>query len=417
MRPRNIVLLVLGGIALVFVLVSAASIFETNTAGYFQVKQAAITGTLTCRMEPGTYLQMFGDIHTYPEASTFYFTADHETGEKKDQSLPTRFNDGAKAMVSGSVRIILPTNCHDLVLLHRKFKSTRGVIDKLVLPAVRKALFNTGPHMSAAESFAERRGEFAALVEDQLINGTILVSKRQELQPDPITGEMKKVWVLNKKSCADHKHKLCINGYWRDRAAFHEFGVRVTNLVIDRINYSKSVLAQIEAQRKARMDIITQQAQAKQAEARASKAVAEAKAQIAETRAREEVAKTQRVVKAEADKAEAVLKAQKRKEVAELDAQAAALEKKANILRGEGEGSRRRAIMAADGALSKKLKALVAIHQNYASALASAKPGALVPQTVVGSSGGKTSSASDLINLLLAKTAKDLSLDLSAKAK
>jgi len=414
MKTRTIVMIASAIIILVVLITSAGGLFETNSAGYLQVKQAAITGNLTCRLEPGMYGQFFGDVHTYPEATTFFFTADHETGEKRDQSLPTRFNDGAAARVSGSVRIILPTNCADLVKLHRKFKSARGVSEKLVLPAVRKALFTTGPHMSAAESYAARRGEFASLVEDQLVNGTILVKKKQEMRPDPITGEPKKVWVLVQKECSNVKHKNCIGGLWRDPSAFHEFGVKITNLVIDKITYSKSVVNQIETQRKARMNIITKEAQAKEAEARAAKAAAEAKAQIAETRAVEEVSKTKRVVKAEADKAEAVLQAQKKKEVAQLDLAAAAMEKKAQILRGEGEAAKRRLIMQADGALSLKLQALRAIHKSYAQALAKAQPGALVPQTVIGSN-NKSSAATDLISLLLAKTAKEVSVDLSSK--
>lgn len=416
MKIRTIIILACAGIAAIVLLTSASGIFETNSAGYLQVKQAAVTGTLTCRLEPGMYFQNFGDIHTYPEATTFHFTADTETGEKRDQSLPTMFNDGAAARISGSVRIILPTTCQELVKLHRKFKSSRGVEKKLILPAVRKALFNTGPHMSAAESYAERRGEFASLVEDQLVNGTILVSKKQEERPDPITGEMKSVWVLVKKSCDDVKNKNCIGTFWRDPSAFREFGVHVTNLVIDKIRYSQKVLGQIETQRKARMDIITQQAQARQAEARAEKAKAEAKAKIAETRAKEEVAKTQRTVKAEADKVEAVLQAQKKKEVAQLEMEAAAMERKANILRGEGEATRKKLIMQADGALTKKLDALRAIHKYYADALSKAQPGALVPQTVIGGGGGK-SSAQNLIDMLLVKTAKDLNVSTSTNAK
>lgn len=412
MKVRTIVILISIFVLLIVFISSVGGLLETNSAGYLQVKQAAVSGNLTCRLEPGMYGQFFGDIHTYPEATTFFFTADHETGEKRDQSLPTRFNDGAEGKVSGSVRIILPTNCDDLVKLHRKFKSARGVEEKLILPAVRKALFNTGPHMSAAESYAARRGEFAILVEDQLVNGTILVTKKQETQPDPITGEMKNIWVLEKKECNNVKDSHCINGFLRDKSAFHEFGVRVTNLVVDKISYSKSVIDQIETQRKARMDIITQEAQARQAEARASRASAEARAKIAETRAVEEVAKTERVVKAEADKAEAILQAQKKKEVAQLDLDAASMEKKAQILRGEGEAAKRRLIMQADGALSIKLEALKEIHSNYAVALGNASPGALVPQTVIGGGEGKNSSVIDLINLLLAKTAKDISVDL-----
>ena len=187
-------------------------------------------------MEPGVYGQLFGDIHTYPEADTFFFTADKETGANRNQSLPTRFNDGAKAQVSGSLRIILPRDCESVVKLHRKFHSMDGVMFKLVLPAVRKALFSTGPHMSAGESYAERRGEFAMLAEDQLRYGVIMVDKHQEERPDPITGEPKMVWRLTRRTCAQESQN-CIGGFVRDPAAFTQFGVGIANFVIDGIQY------------------------------------------------------------------------------------------------------------------------------------------------------------------------------------
>lgn len=406
---------VLSIVCLCFILILGDSLFETNMAGYVQVKQAAVTGTLSCKLEPGMYWQGFGDIHTYAEASTFFFTVDKETGEPIDQSLPTRFNDGTQAKISGSVRILLPqTDCEKLISVHRKFKSMRGVMNKLVRPAVRKALFSTGSHMSAAESYAERRGEFAALVEDQLINGSIKTDKQKTEKSDVITGKLKVVWETRKITCTEEDGLYCVAGYSRDIAAFQQFSITVTNFVVDAINYPGPVIAQIERQRKARMDIITQQAEAKQAEARASKAKAEAEAAIAETRATEEVAKTQRIVKAEADKAEAVLNAQKKKEVAALEKDAAEFEKKKLILQGEGEATKKRLVMQADGALEMKLRTLEVINKNYAQALASASPGALVPYISMGSS-GKSGSANDLIQLLTARTAKQLSIDMSVR--
>jgi regulator of protease activity HflC (stomatin/prohibitin superfamily) len=409
-------MLIVGVIAAVILALSGSGLFETNRAGQIQVKQAILTGNMTCKTTPGTYVQMFGEIHTYDEATTFYFTADSETGENKDQSLSTRFNDGSKAKVSGSVRIILPKSCTALVELHKKFRGEPGVLEELVLPAVRKALFNTGPHMSAAESYAQRRVEFAALLEDQLTNGVIMINKRREKQPDLITGEEKEVWVVTKRKC-DKEGGKCIEGYIRDPSAFHRFRITATNLAIDKITYSKKVIKQIEQQRQARMDIITQQAQAKRAEARASKAEAEAKAQIAETRAEEEVEKTKRIVKAEADKKEATLLAEKRRDVSTLDIQTATAEKKANILRGEGEAARKRLVMAADGALEQKLKAWLSAQKAFASAIKQAKPGAIVPQVVMGGGGGGAGGnpMNTLFGVWAAKAAKDLSLDLSHK--
>ncbi len=402
--------LVILAIVAIVVITTSRQIFETNKAGNLQVKQAAIKGTLTCRLEPGMYGQMFGDIHTYKEAETFYFTADKETGERKNQALPTRFNDGAKAQVSGSLRVILPQNCEQLVKIHRKFRNMQYVMDKLVLPAVRKALFSTGPHMSAGESYAERRGEFASLAEDQLHDGVIRVDKHKIKRPDPITGEIKEIWVLNKISCSNESVK-CIGGYLRDVSAFTEFGISITNFVIDGIQYPKAVLAQIETQRSARMNVITQQAQAREAEARASKADAEALAKVAETRAIEEVRKTEITVRAEAQR-----------EKARLAMEAAVFTKKEQILLGEGEARRKELVITADGALAQKLEALVTINKNYADAYAHRQ----VPKMIFGSGGNggregtitnTDTSTMDFINIMKVYTAKELAVDMNIMKK
>lgn len=408
--PRKIFILVGASIGAILLLFSAGSLVETNTAGNVQVKQAAITGELTCKLDPGMWAQMFGTIHTYKEASTFHFSA---TSERGDGSLPTRFADATKAQVSGTVRVLLPvTDCDSLIQIHKKFRSFDGVMVKLVEPAMKKALFNSGPHMTAAESYAERRGEFASLAEDQLMNGVIRVDQVSRTVVDILTGKKTVIRVVQPRSCTE-ENDTCIGGFARQIGVFRAFGITLTNFVIDGITYPDNVLAQIEAQRAARMDIITQQAEAQQAEARAKKAVAEASAAVAETRAKEEISKTQRIVKAEADKAEAILHAQKVKEVAKLAKDAAVFEKDRQILLGQGEATRKRLVMGADGALDKKLAAYVATQKAWAEAYSKRK----VPTTVFGGSGsgGQDGSTQVLIDLLTAKTAKDLSLDISTK--
>lgn len=70
--------------------------------------------------------------------------------------------------------------------------------------------------------------------------------------------------------------------------------------------------------------------------------------------------------------------------------------------------------MEADGQLDKKLDALVKINALFAQAIEKAQPGAWSPQVVMGGSGaqGSSSRATDLIDLMTAKTAKDLGVDM-----
>lgn len=45
------------GIIVVLLVIFSGLIFETNTFGNYQIKQASITGNVTVRNDPGVYLQ------------------------------------------------------------------------------------------------------------------------------------------------------------------------------------------------------------------------------------------------------------------------------------------------------------------------------------------------------------------------
>lgn len=112
-------------------------------------------------------------------------------------------------------------------------------------------------------------------------------------------------------------------------------------------------------------------------------------------------------------KAQAVTEAEQRKKVAELDAETALAEKRANILRGEGEGAYKRAVMAGNGALDQKLATYEKVQKYWADAF-SAYQGNLVPTYQTGG-GTNTNAGFNFMELMGAKAARDLSLDLSNK--
>jgi hypothetical protein len=106
-----------------------------------------------------------------------------------------------------------------------------------------------------------------------------------------------------------------------------------------------------------------------------------------------------------------------RKEVAELDAAAAAATKRQQILLGEGESERRKLVMAADGSLDKKLETYERVQALWAQAFKDYKGGPLVPQIVTGS-GGQASggnAALDFMQIMGMKAAKDLAVDVNQK--
>ena len=96
------------------------------------------------------------------------------------------------------------------------------------------------------------------------------------------------------------------------------------------------------------------------------------------------------------------------------DAKAAEQFKRGEILRGEGEATRKRLVMQADGALQPKLEALIKMNAAYAEAIARYQ-GQWVPSVVMGPGGNAASAsgAQQLVDMLTLKTARDLGLDLN----
>jgi hypothetical protein len=98
--------------------------------------------------------------------------------------------------------------------------------------------------------------------------------------------------------------------------------------------------------------------------------------------------------------------------VADLNRQTEAQNKQALILKGEGESAYKRQIINADGALTQKLETFQATVVGSFEALSKQR---MVPDIVMGGNGSANgvSNVTALIDMLMAKTAKDLQLDLT----
>ena len=139
--------------------------------------------------------------------------------------------------------------------------------------------------------------------------------------------------------------------------------------------------------------------------------IAEGEAQKAKIRVEQEKNQIQTVIQMETKKKEQDELVKMRK----LQLTAKQLEAKAIKTIADAQAYERKALMNADGALQMKLDAYKEVNKYYASAL---KDKNLVPQIVIGKGGeGATNSSMDLINLLLAKTAKELSIDIKTQKK
>lgn len=355
-------------------------IFQVNNANQIMVIQSPIAGKLTWHTSAGVKWQGFGKVTQYPKREIYEF------------KTSVRFNDGGHGTMNGSVSYELPTDDKNLTNIHVKFGNIRSLENQLVATVVNKAIYMTGPLMSSKESYAEKRNYLIQYVEDQIQNGVYRTISKEVKTTDQMTGAEKTVTVV----------EICMKGGVPERqedAAMAVFGIKTFNFAINELPYDPAVEQQIKGQQQITMDVQTSIADAKKAEQYAITVAKQGEAKAMESKWQQEVIRAKMVTQAE-----------QQRDVAKLEKEAAEFEKQKQILLGQGEAERKKLVMSADGALDKKLEAWKEVNFKYAEMI---KGSQLVPSVVMGGSDGKTASANEWIQLFMAKTAKDLALDMS----
>jgi len=372
----------------------------TNDANSIMVVQMPIVGTLNWYTTPGTQLSWWGRVTRYPKRDQFWFSSKTDQGAGPDESLRIRFNDGAQATISGSISWEMPMDFNHLNRIHAKYGSPESVTKQLIRTVLEKAVYTAGPLMSSTESYAERKNELLADIQEQVDLGVFETVTMPQKVKDPMSGQDKTVNIVRVKlEGGKPKHTI--------ESPLKEFGIITYNLSMNDIHYPDEVEKQIAMQQQAIVGVSIAIAEAKKAEQAAITSAKQGEAEAAKAKWAQEV-----------EKATAVTSAEKKRDVAALDVQTALNEKRAAILRGEGESTARKLVMTADGALDKKLKTYEAVNALYAEAI-KGYSGSWVPSIVMGGSAGggaaasAGSGASQLVDMLSAKTAHDLALDLS----
>lgn len=378
------------------VLLLSFQLFEQMDANEIMVIQSPL-GSLAVYTDAGIKWQGFGKVTYYQKRSQFSFSAKKDQGEKLDQSLPVMFNDGGSAHLSGVMSWEMPVATDKVIRLHTLYGSQAGVEQQLIRPAIERALYLTGPLMSSAEAYSARKPDLLRFFEDQTRNGVYQMETISQKQPDPITGIEKTVQVV--RIAIDEKGLP----KRQSTSQISEFGVIILSPAIDSVKFEDKVQQQIAQQQANFMQIQTAKSQALQAEQAAITAMKNGEAEAAKAKWAQEV-----------EKATAVTSAEKDRDVAKLAVQTAELGKQKQILEGQGEATKRQLVMAADGALDKKLAAYVEVQRIWASAFEKhTQP--LVPSVVMGAgSGGGSNAATQFMEMMGIKAARELAVDVQA---
>jgi regulator of protease activity HflC (stomatin/prohibitin superfamily) len=389
----------------IFVISMAGKIFENIPADQIVSIQAPISGEIKWYTEPGLVYQGFGKETYFPKRFNYWFSEAVDQGTKKDESIKVRFNDGAHAWLSGGVSCEMPTDKATLDQILMKYGTFASLQHDLIRPVYEKSIYMTGPLMSSKESASEKRPMLISYIEDQAARGVYATKQSEVREKDALTGQEKTKTIVEIQK--DEKTGLIGRV---EESPLKQFGIKTFNLSINKVKYDDAVEKQIQQQQDAIMQVQTAIAKSKTAEQDALTVEKQGQAIAAKAKWEQEAIKSKEVTKAEMVK-----------DVAKLEKEAAEFTKAKLILEGEGEARKRELVMAADNALDAKLATYERVMKGAFESLSKQK---LVPDTLFVSGSGTGganqmggSNAMTLIDILTAKTARDLSLDIGTETK
>lgn len=383
MSPRKVLVLSVSAIILFFALFLSNSILETNEAGYFQIKQAAITGNMSVRFNEGTYFQWFGKITPYKNVATVGIGNEKGEGSADIDAVPVIFNDGSKAEISGLVRVKLPSTDEQALNLKREYSGGYDhFIRSAVVPIVNNAIKLSANLRSAQDAYTTL-ALFQQAVEDQLKNG-IYVTRSDRVEIERSTGETEKqqVTVIVYDSTGNPI---------RMPNRLQRLGCEVLECVIDVPTFDQNVEKMIAARKDEAMKTELAKQSALRAQQDAITAQAQGEANVATARYEKEVEKVREVTDA-----------QKAFEVEALNAKKALETAKRIEAEGAAQASANRALVAAGLTPVQEMEMRIKIADVVSKNIAAAP----TPAVVMG--GGANGSTDELMKVFGAERAVEL---------
>lgn len=394
-RIKLIAKLVGGVVGLILLVSVGRSLFATNNAGYYQIKQAAVTGQMSAINLPGTYLKLFADVTTYHVSDVYYFSKS-ETGQEDSDADPikVRFNDGGTAEVSGMIKFRLPSDPEKQLKLHQDFKSYNAIKHDLMRQVVAEALMQTAPMMKAEDSYSTRRSEFTDLAEDQVVEGIFETVSKEFKDKDADGNEFIEKEVNVRK---DEKGLPMI----RKISPLRQYGIEVIQFVIKDIDFDQTIDALISKKKEAEQQKVVAKANAERAKQDAITAREQGNARIATEKANQDV-----------EKIKEVTIAQKEFEVSQLRRKQAEQDAASQITTGKALAEVNR--LKVQAGLTPLEKAEIQMKTNIGVAAELAK--VTLPTTmIIGGSGGAHGGAIDPFTAVGLNSFYDLSKKMSSE--
>lgn len=371
------------------------SLFYYQPAGVNTLIQYP-SGKQVCYTDPGYHLKFFGDVVEMQK----YIPV-----QIKKQ---VRFNDSVTADVDVAVRFELSKDSQECLETIVSFRSEEKLKKQTLIPLTEAAIRNSARLLSAQEYVSGNGGKMEQAFQDQLQKGLYILERQRII----VSSEDRKEEVGSKSIETDREKKIRYqiniktgkDGIpLRTSRSTDKYGIAVSQAEVSSVNPSSAFKDKLKNQmaESARGALERERTKSLQFEKEREEAQGDldkVKRQLdAEKRQIESLVASEAKEKEAANRYKAVIIQEK------------VAKKEANIkkLRADAEAYAKKKIMLADGALEKRLDAYVKSVEAMAKALTNKR---LVPEIYMGGSGKGVPSATQLIDLMTAKFAKDLGI-------
>jgi hypothetical protein len=245
------------------------------------------------------------------------------------------------------------------------------------------------------------RAQMAQDYLDQLKNGAFLLSVQETNSYDSIEKISKKIYAvaIQRDSKGNNKRKF---------SSIKEYSISVADAQITQVDYEEAVDKMLQKKIQAATDASVSRQQLMTAQQKQLTAEAQGKQKLVEIEYVQKQEQTKQVVAAQTQ----VELAKQDLTKQEIARQAAEKEAAKIKTLADAEAYARQRVMTADGALDKKLATYEKVQGMWAKAFGEYK-GSFVPQFQTGGGGG--GNALNFMEIMGAKAAKDLSLELKNK--
>jgi hypothetical protein len=412
MNTKAIVGLV-GGV-LLFILLLVMNPLSWNDAGNRTVVEQA-GGNQFVEFTPGVfYAGFFAKETEWPNQISVMYNEAEPDLDLVDNGIQVgmikiMFNDGTTADVKGIAQFVLPSDEKDMILIHNTHRTPQSLVTKRLATFTKECLQSSAQSMSSDKHYGGGRAQMSQDFLDQLRNGVYISETQEKVTYDSIEKEKKRLYITSIK-----RDKQGVPE--RKTSAIAEYSISVADASIVDTDYAPVVDEKlgkiIEAATKSavsRQELMTAQQQSLTAKAKGEQALVEIEYQQKQEQTKQVVEAETKVKVAEQDKLQqkvafegAIFEAKKRQTLADV----AAYEKRTTI--------------QADGALKQKLDTYIEVQKAWADAFGK-YTGNVVPTFQTGGNigpyqgNGSSNGAVSFMEIMSAKAARDLSLELNNK--